>query len=89
MDIKIPDLTKLHWQLNVAIIAAIFSIFSLIYNTHYIYYGFLTFAFGVVGASILPAIENLYPNDKWRNYLIVQTLLTIFWLTACLWVYLK
>jgi len=46
------DLNKLTWQLDVAIAGGIFSIFSLIYRPEYIYYGLLTFAFGVVGHVI-------------------------------------
>ena len=84
MDIKMPDFTKLHWQLNVALIAAVFSIFSLIYNENYIFYGFLTFAYGITGPSILPALEHLNPENKFRNYLVVQSLLTIFWIVACI-----
>ncbi|OGD87926.1 hypothetical protein A3H87_01810 [Candidatus Curtissbacteria bacterium RIFCSPLOWO2_02_FULL_42_37] len=87
MDIKIPDFTKLHWQLNVAIIGAIFSVFSLIFNENYIFYGFITFVYGVVGTSLLPALENLYPQNKWRNYLVVQSLLTVLWLTGCIFIY--
>jgi hypothetical protein len=84
MDVKIPDFTKLHWQLNVALLGAIFSIFSLIYNVNYIYYGFTTFVYGVVGASLLPALEKLYPEDNKRNYLVIQSLLTVCWIIASL-----
>lgn len=87
MDIKIPDFTKLHWQLNVALLGAIFSIFSLIYNDTYIYYGFLTFVYGVVGASLIPALEKLYPKDIKRNYLVIQSLLTIVWIISCILIY--
>ena len=83
MEIKIPDLTKVHWQLNIALIGAIFSIFSLIYNDNYIYYGLFTFAYGVLSVSLLPAIEGLYPNNKWRNYLVIQSILTTLWITSC------
>jgi len=47
MDFKI-DFSKIYWQLLVALSGGIFSIFSLIYNDKYIYYGFITFAFGVI-----------------------------------------
>ena len=85
MEIKIPDFTKLTWQLNVAIIAAVFTVFSLIYNEKYIYYGLFTFAYGVIGASILPALENLLPGNKWRNYLVVQSILPVLWIAICMW----
>jgi hypothetical protein len=87
MDIKIPDLTKLTWQLNVALIGATFSIFSLIFNKYYIYYGFLTFLYGIVGVVLLPSIEELFPKHKWRNFIIIQGFLTIMWVGACLLVY--
>lgn len=89
MDVKIPDFTKLHWQLNIALLGAFFSIFSLIYNTHYIYYGFFTFVYGVIGTSLLPAIEKLHPKNILRNYLIIQSLLTIFWIVSCLLIYIR
>lgn len=80
-----PDFTKVHWQLNVAFIGAIFSIFAaLIYNDKYIYYGLLTVAYGVIGVSLLPAVEGLFPNNEWRNYLIVQSVLTLIWIGSCL-----
>ena len=87
MDIKVPDFTKLHWQLNIALMGVIFSIFSLIYNDNYIYYGFLTFVYGVVGVSLLPAIEKLHPKNIYRNYLIVQSMLTVIWIAFCLVIY--
>lgn len=89
MDFKIPDLTKLHWQLNVALIGAVFSIFSLIFNEKYIYYGFLTFLYGVVGTSLLPALEKLFPEKNKINYLVIQSLLTVFWILGCLSIYYK
>lgn len=83
MEIKIPDLTKVHWQLNIALVGVVFSIFALIYSDKYIYYGLFTFVYGVMGVSILPAIEGLFPNNKWRNYLVIQTTLTVLWLVSC------
>lgn len=77
MDIKVPDFTKLTWQLNVALVGAVFSVVSLIYNDYYIYYGFLTFLYGIAGVNLLPSIEKLFPNHIWRNFIIVQSLLTI------------
>lgn len=87
MDINVPDITKLHWQLNVAFIGAIFSVFSLIYNDYYIYFGFLTFLYGIAGLTLLPSIEQLFPRHKWRNFIIVQSILTILWVGACVLVY--
>lgn len=87
MNFDLPDFTKLHWQLNVALIGGIFSVFCLIFNDYYIYYGLLTVAYGVVSTSILPALEQLFPKNKFRNYLIVQSVLTLIWLVGCYLVY--
>ena len=85
---KIPDITKLKWQLNISILGAIFSIFALIYNTQFIYYGFLTFAYGVISLTLISPIEEL-SSDKWKywNFLIVQLLLTLLWLISCVILY--
>ncbi len=85
MPVNLPDLTKIHWQLNVALMGGIFSIFSLIYNSHFIYYGLFTFAYGVVSVSVLPALEGLDEKNKWRNYLIVQGIFTFIWVFASLY----
>lgn len=87
MDIKVPDFTKLTWQLNIALVGAVFSVFSLIYNDKYIYYGFLTFLYGIIGVVLLPSIEQLWPKYKWRNFIIVQSLLTVCWIVACILIY--
>jgi len=84
MEIILPDFTKFTWQLNIALLATIFSIFSLIYNDYYIYYGFFTFVYGLIGASLLPAIETLFPYNILRNYLMVQSILTVIWIASCL-----
>lgn len=87
MDIKIPDFTKLHWQLNVALLATVFIVFSLVYNDKYIYYGFLTFLYGVIGASVLPAVEKAFPSHIWRNYLVIQSAITVLWIASCIVIY--
>jgi hypothetical protein len=87
MDIKVPDFTKLYWQLNVALVGAVFSVFSLIYNDKYIYYGFLTFLYGIVGVVLLPSIEQLWPKHEWRNFIIVQSLLTTCWILVLVLIY--
>lgn len=89
MEIRVPDITKVHWQLNVAFVSAVFSIFALIYNDKYISFGLLTFAYGVIGTSLLPAIESLYPQNKFRNYLVIQSILTVIWLASCLFAFTK
>lgn len=45
---SIVNLNNFTWQLNVSLMGATFAVFSLIYNQYYIYYGLITFAFGIV-----------------------------------------
>ncbi len=91
MDIKIPDLTKLAWQFNVALIGAVFSAISLIYNEKYIYYGLVTFLFGVVSHFFGTWFEFVYneeqQRDKRANFYIVQSILMVTWIVFCLVIY--
>lgn len=93
MDIKVPDISKLAWQLNVAIIGAIFSAISLIYNEKYIYYGFATFLFAVVSHFVSTWFEFVYNSDQQRNkrknFYFVQSFLFIVWLGMLIIIYLK
>lgn len=86
MDVNVPDLTKLAWQLNVALIAAAFSAVSLIYNEKYIHYGFITFLFGVVSHFISTWFEFVYFGDQQRNkrqrFYIAQSVLIVAWVVA-------
>lgn len=88
MDIKVPDISKLAWQLNVALIAAAFSIVSLIYNEKYIYYGFITFLFGVVSHFVGTWFDFVYTGDNQRNkrqrFYIVQSILIVAWMVILL-----
>lgn len=81
---QIPDLTKLAWQLNVALIGAAFSAISLIYNEKYIYYGFITFLFGVISHFFGTWFDFLYKDDEQRtkkkNFYIVQSFLILAWI---------
>lgn len=93
MDIKIPDFTKLAWQLNVALMSAIFSAISLIYNEKYIYYGLVTFLFGVVSHFFGTWFEFVYHDDKQRtkrkNFYFVQSFLILVWIVILLIIYGK
>ena len=86
-----PDLTKLAWQLNVALVGAVFSAISLIYNEKYIYYGFVTFLFGIVSHFFGTWFEFVYKEEKQRdkraNFYIVQSILIIIWIVFCLVIY--
>ncbi|MBU2025416.1 MAG: hypothetical protein ABIC19_03715 [Patescibacteria group bacterium] len=90
MDVKIPDLTKLAWQLNIALIGAVFSVISLIYNDKYIYYGFVTFLFGAVSHFFGTWFDFVYADDKQRDkrakFYIVQSVLVLAWLVLCIFI---
>lgn len=81
---QIPDISKLAWQLNVALIGAAFSAISLIYNEKYIYYGFITFLFGVISHFFSTWFEFVYNDDQQRNkrknFYFVQSFLILVWL---------
>jgi len=88
MDLKIPDVSKLAWQLNLAIIAAIFSVISLIYNEKYIHYGFITFLFAVISHFVSTWFEFVYAGDQLRNkrqrFYIIQSILIVAWIVVLL-----
>lgn len=87
MDVKIPDFTKVTWQLNVAIIGAVFSIFSLIYDTTYIYYGFTTFLYGLV-SHIVDLLSGQVPEGrKYVWFFITQSVLLVSWALLLLQIY--
>lgn len=90
---QIPDISKIAWQLNVAIIGAVFSAISLIYNEKYIYYGFATFLFAVVSHFISTWFEFVYNSDQQRNkrknFYFVQSFLFIVWLGMLIIIYSK
>jgi len=83
-----PDLTKLTWQLNVALIAATFSAISLIYNEKYIYYGFVTFLFGVISHFVSTWFEFVYNSDQQRDkrqrFYTAQSILIFVWIVFLL-----
>ena len=85
---QVPDVTKLTWQLNVALVGAIFSAVSLIYNEHYIFYGFITFIFGVVSHFVSTWFDFVYSSDdqkkKRARFYYVQSFLVLAWMTVLL-----
>ena len=90
---QIPDISKIAWQLNVAIMGAAFSAISLIYNEKYIYYGFATFLFAIVSHFASTWFEFIYNSDqqrnKTKNFYFVQSFLFIVWLGLLIIIYLK
>ena len=57
------NLNNFSWQFNIALMGAVFSVFSLIYNEYYIYYGLITFAFGVFGHIFLLFSNYMFMKD--------------------------
>lgn len=86
---QIPDLTKLTWPLNIALVGAVFSIFALIYNVYYLQYGFFTVVYGVIGHQ-LDNIGTFWLKDKsWKNsfVFISQIILTVIWICLLVIIY--
>lgn len=88
-DFNIINLNQLTWALNVAIMGLVFSIFSLIYNNHYIYYGLITVGFGVIVHMFVNFFDwffRINENHKYideRKYWIAHLtyfLLFIMWI---------
>lgn len=82
---QVPDVTKFTWQLNVALLGAIFSSIALIYNDSYIYYGFVTFLFGVISHFIASWLDFYFSdsNNKSKRaflFLCFQIPLIVLWL---------
>lgn len=84
---QIPDISKLAWQLNVALMGVAFSAISLIYNEKYIYYGFITFFFGVISHFFSTWFEFVYSGDEQKpkraRFYYVQIVLILAWIGAC------
>lgn len=81
---SIVNLNNFTWQLNVALMGGAFAVFGLIYNEYYIYYGLLTFMFGVWGHIIYKFWEWVFGEDGVTNsYYWVVHLFNI--IVAFLW----
>lgn len=57
---SIVNLNEFTWHLNVALMGGVFAVFSLIYKDQYIYYGLITFAFGVSGHIFCKIFDMSY-----------------------------
>lgn len=77
-ELHIP---KLSWPLYVALAGAVFSIFALIHNPHFIYYGFLTFLCGIL-CQFIDATYNFWLKKKcWKPLVVIlQALLVLVWI---------
>jgi len=89
MEGSIMDFTKLRWQLNIAILGAVFSVFSLIYNDYYIYYGFVTFLYGAVANLLGLAAEHLFKDKslELRAFFVSQGVCLIAWVIVLVLIY--
>lgn len=87
LNMNITDLTKLTWALNVALIGAVFSIFSLIYNPYFIYYGFLTVLYGILCHIVSNSYDFWLKKEGWtpKIVFILQFMLTGLWVTFQYW----
>ena len=81
------DLNQISWYLWVVVVAAVFSVFSLKYNTEYIKVGFVTFAFGVSGHIIARTFDRIFANKVNEKPWLQSFLLVIEVLIVLLWVY--
>ncbi|OGK64498.1 hypothetical protein A2313_04870 [Candidatus Roizmanbacteria bacterium RIFOXYB2_FULL_41_10] len=91
MDIRLPDITKLTWPLNVALIGSIFSIFALIFNPQFIYYGFITFLYGILCHLVDVSYNFWLKKEKWNPsfVFISQFVLSVLWVFVVLYTYDK
>jgi len=78
---------KVSYFLNIAVLALVFSIFTL-WRPDYLIYGLVTFIYGLTG-HVLDAAFNLFNNNilsirAKRTFAVIQILLFIIWLIALL-----
>jgi len=95
-DLNIINLNQLTWPLNIAIGGAVFSVFSLVYNDHYIYYGFATVVFGILGHMAVIFFDWCFHIDESHKYAdqrlywiahVTNILLCVLWVLVLLQVY--
>ena len=91
-DFNIVNLNNFTWQLNIAIAGGAFAIFSMIYNEEYIYYGLVTFVFGVTAHVVYKFFEWIFRKEGSENkhYWMVHlanALCVASWLTVLLLIY--
>lgn len=56
-NVKI-DFNQISFYLWLAVMAAIFLMFSVRFNDAYVYYGFITFVYGIVGHVLSKTFDN-------------------------------
>lgn len=91
-DFNVINFNDLTWQLNIAIIGGAFSVFSLIYNDYYIYYGLITFVFGVTCHIVYKFMEWVFLKDGtsskyyWITHLS-NALFSFIWILVLVYIY--
>ena len=74
-----------------AIGGVVFSIFSLIYNEYYIYYGFFTVAFGILGHAAVLFFDWYFHIDQDHKYVDQKYYWiahTIYFVLFAVWMFL-
>jgi putative Mn2+ efflux pump MntP len=93
MDNKfsIINLNAFSWHLNVAIMGGAFAVFSLIYNEYYIYYGLITFVFGIFGHITSRFVDWFFKDgeksDKYWIAHIPNVILGLIWIKVLIGFY--
>jgi hypothetical protein len=64
----IESVGKVKFPIIMILLAAVFAIFSLIYNDRYIVYGFATFVFGLLDYGLASVINRINEIDCGKNY---------------------
>ena len=77
------DLNEISFYLWIAIIATIFSIYSVKYNPSFINIGFVTFAYGIVGHIVFKTFDNI--GLKGKKQVVIRIILEI--ITVSAWLY--
>ena len=79
-NVKI-NLNEVSWYLWIVVLATVFSIFSIIYNPDYIYFGFITFTYGVIGHITFSTYDKIQAvNKKVWVKIILHVITLIAWL---------
>ncbi len=90
---SIVNLNNFTWQLNIALMGGAFAVFSLIYNVHFIYYGLITFVFGVFGHALDKFLnwilrpKNNIENQYYWTVFLANIILTMLWIASALLIY--
>lgn len=75
------NLNEVSWYLWIVVFATIFSMFSIKYNPDFIYYGFITFAYGVIGHIVFSTYDKIEAvKDKSWVKIILHVITLSAWL---------